>query len=116
LQRAIVKGLMGVTLKSLIVILLFFQRIKLLFSISKPLSSLLQKSPVMKKRFFQNFLAFVVLAIVIIPNNAFAYIDPGTGSYILQIIAAGILGGLFAIKMFWFQVKDFFRRLFSRNK
>ena len=70
----------------------------------------------MQKRFFINFLAFIVLAVVFMPADAWAYVDPGTGSYILQIIAAGILGGLFAIKMFWFQVKEFFRRLFSRSK
>ena len=70
----------------------------------------------MEKRFLQSLLAFIVLSVLFVPTDASAYIDPGTGSYILQIIAAGILGGLFAIKMFWFQVKDFFRRLFSRSK
>lgn len=61
------------------------------------------------------FALFAALAIFFIPSDASAYIDPGTGSYILQIIAAAVLGGLFAIKMFWLQVKDFFRRMFSRK-
>lgn len=42
-----------------------------------------------------------------------AYIDPATGSYVLQMLVAGILGGLFAIKLFWRRivtgVSDLFR-------
>ncbi len=70
----------------------------------------------MKERFIRSVCLFVFLSILIIPASTYAYIDPGTGSYILQMIAAGILGGLFAIKMFWLQVKNFFRRIFSRDK
>ena len=39
-----------------------------------------------------------------------AYIDPGTGSYVLQVIAAGVLGAMFALKMFWHRIVGFFRR------
>lgn len=69
----------------------------------------------MRNTFIRDVCLFFALIILVIPTNASAYIDPGTGSYILQIIAAGILGGLFAIKMFWFQVKEFFKRIFSRK-
>lgn len=69
----------------------------------------------MRKSLSHNLLLFAALLFLLGPKNASAYIDPGTGSYILQVIAAGILGGLFAVKMFWFQVKDFFRRLFGRG-
>ncbi|NOT24455.1 MAG: hypothetical protein HOP16_00010 [Acidobacteria bacterium] len=31
----------------------------------------------------------------------FAYIDPGTGSYVLQIAMAGLLGAGYAIRRFW---------------
>jgi len=44
------------------------------------------------------------------------YIDPGTGSTIIQIIIAGIIGGLFAIKLFWQNVKLFFFNLFRKKK
>lgn len=70
----------------------------------------------MRSDILKSVILFSFLTIVFIPSSAFAYIDPGTGSYILQMIAAGILGGLFAIKMFWLQVKNFFKRLFSRDK
>ncbi|MFC1965900.1 hypothetical protein ACFLWI_02995 [Chloroflexota bacterium] len=42
------------------------------------------------------------------------YIDPGTGSLIIQILIAGFVGGLFVIKMFWGKVKAFFKNLFSK--
>ena len=38
-------------------------------------------------------------------------IDPGTGSFILQLLVAGLFGGLLAIKLFWNNIKSFFRRI-----
>jgi hypothetical protein len=35
-----------------------------------------------------------------------AYLDPGTGSFVLQMALAGVLGGLFSLKTFWVRVKD----------
>ncbi len=43
------------------------------------------------------------------------YIDPGTGSIILQAIAAGIIGGAVAVRLFWHRILTFFR-LKKRNK
>jgi len=36
------------------------------------------------------------------------YIDPGSGSYLLQAIIAAVLGALFYFKNIWFRVKSFF--------
>jgi len=60
---------------------------------------------------------FVVLAVfyLVLTREVYAYLDPGTGSYILQLVIAGILGGLFAVKMFWVKVKSFFVNIFSRD-
>jgi hypothetical protein len=38
----------------------------------------------------------------------FAYLDPGAGSILLQAVVAGVLGGLFAIKLFWKRIVGFF--------
>jgi len=43
---------------------------------------------------------------------AYAYLDPGTGSMILQTVVAGVLGATFAIKMYWQRIMTWFR---SRN-
>jgi hypothetical protein len=36
------------------------------------------------------------------------YIDPGSGSYVIQVIAAALLGAAFWIKMSWQRIKAFF--------
>jgi hypothetical protein len=36
------------------------------------------------------------------------YVDPGSGSYLIQMIIAAILGGLFFFKNLWWKVKAFF--------
>ena len=43
---------------------------------------------------------FVVISVIIMISavKSYGYIDLGTGSYILQILLAGILGGLYAFK------------------
>jgi hypothetical protein len=51
-----------------------------------------------------------------VPQETYAYyLDAGTGSIILQAVIGGLVGGLFAIKMFWHQIKGFFRKLFSKD-
>jgi hypothetical protein len=40
----------------------------------------------------------------------FAYLDPGSGSFILQLLVAGILGGLVALRMSWAKIKARFTR------
>jgi len=57
----------------------------------------------------------LALMIAIIPQIAFAYIDPGTGSYIIQIAIAALVGGLFAVKMFWIRIKTFITSLFKKK-
>ncbi len=53
---------------------------------------------------FSLFLAVYLL----FPRPALAYIDPGSGSYIFQIILAGFLTALVFIKQSWGRIKDFF--------
>jgi hypothetical protein len=37
---------------------------------------------------------------------AHAYLDPGSGSYALQVAIAGLFGFLFSAKMFWGRMKE----------
>lgn len=39
-----------------------------------------------------------------------AYLDPGSGSYLLQLLIAGALGGLVALRLYWSRIVGFFRR------
>lgn len=50
------------------------------------------------------------------PGEAYAYLDPGTGSYMFQLAIALLAGGLFAIKLYWRRIKTFFGSVFSKRK
>jgi hypothetical protein len=39
-----------------------------------------------------------------------AYLDPGSGSYLIQLLIAGALGALLAIRLSWGRIKGMFRR------
>ena len=41
-------------------------------------------------------------------GSAHAYLDPGTGSILLQGLIAGIAGGLVVFKLYWARMKAFF--------
>jgi len=38
------------------------------------------------------------------------YIDPGSGSYLVQVIIAAVLGFLFYFKNLWFRIRTFFNK------
>jgi hypothetical protein len=38
------------------------------------------------------------------------YIDPGSGSYLVQMIIAGILGAMFYFKNMWRKIRSFFSK------
>lgn len=42
---------------------------------------------------------------------AFAYLDPGTGSLILQGLIAAIAGSILTIKLYWYKIKGIWQRL-----
>jgi len=44
-------------------------------------------------------------------QDAYAYLDPGTGSMLLQGLIGGIAGGLFAIRLYWGKLKSRFGRV-----
>lgn len=48
------------------------------------------------------------------PPEVFAYIDPGTGSFILQMLIAGAMGLLFAAKAYWQKITSFVRQVFQK--
>ena len=59
----------------------------------------------------------IALCLVFIgTENAYAYLDPGTGSIILQGIIATVAGALVAGRVYWQRVKTFFAGLVSGNK
>lgn len=61
-------------------------------------------------------LAIGAAAAVLLPasyGTAFAYLDPGTGSIILQSLIAGIIGSMAFARMYWTRLKEIYRRTFG---
>lgn len=48
-------------------------------------------------------------------QDAHAYVDPATGSYIIQVIIAALLGVALTLKIYWRSFKSFVTRLFGGN-
>ena len=49
-------------------------------------------------------------------GTAHAYIDPGTGGMLLQLLAGGVAGALVILKLYWHRFKAGFSRLFRRQR
>jgi hypothetical protein len=39
-----------------------------------------------------------------------AYLDPGSGSFLIQLLIAGVVGAGFLIKAYWKKIKGLFNR------
>ncbi len=48
-------------------------------------------------------------------SPAYAYLDPGTGSMLVQMLLGGVAGALVVGKLYWHQVKAFFGRGPQKN-
>lgn len=51
-----------------------------------------------------------MLWIMVLVTNAYAYLDFGTGSYVIQILAASAIGFIFVIRNYLSRIKTFFFR------
>jgi hypothetical protein len=63
-----------------------------------------------------HFLLFVAVLLLATPNQLPAYIDPGSGSFFVQMLVAGVLGASVTIKTFWKQIKAYFTRSNSSSE
>jgi hypothetical protein len=52
------------------------------------------------------FLAFVCL--LALSKSAFAYLDPGSGSIVLQVLLGGVAGFILIVKLFWHRILAIF--------
>ena len=59
---------------------------------------------------------FILFFWMVIPENAYAYLDPGTGSYLLQLLIAGLLASSLFLKNFWKNFKMSITNLTSKGR
>ena len=59
---------------------------------------------------------FALLIFFLFALDANAYLDPGTGSIIIQALIAGFVGAVFVIKIYYRRIKDFFVKISTKKK
>jgi hypothetical protein len=53
--------------------------------------------------------ALAVLALLVMSERQlFAYVDPGSGSMLLQLLLGGVAGVAVAVRMYWHRLRAFF--------
>lgn len=55
------------------------------------------------------FPVLVGLMALCVPATAWAYLDPGTGSYLFQLAVAGLFAGMMTIKLYYERIKNWIR-------
>lgn len=59
---------------------------------------------------------FTILLIFFLPSNAYAYLDPGTGSIILQAILGFIAAAVASVSIYWTKFKLLLNKIFNKKK
>lgn len=54
-------------------------------------------------------IAFTVALYFVSTKSAYAYIDPATGTLIVQLLIAAVATGIATVKLWWYKVKMFFK-------
>ena len=67
-------------------------------------------SPILRKT-----LLLLLVGCALFPRPAYAYLDPGTGSYFFQMVLAVFVSALVAVKHYWSGIRSYVGRLFSRE-
>ena len=49
-------------------------------------------------------------------SRPLSYLDPGSGSYLLQLLIAGALGALLALRIYWSRIKRTILRWMGRAR
>ena len=57
----------------------------------------------------------LTMAGIMFPISAFAYLDPGTGSIILQGLIAALAAAAVVMRAYWYKIKGFFGKSESKS-
>jgi hypothetical protein len=66
----------------------------------------------------KSLLSLIILTVfsLFFATQAYAYIDPGTGSMLIQALIGAVAAVSVSIGIFWRHIRSFLDRLFGRNK
>jgi hypothetical protein len=57
----------------------------------------------------------IIIIIIFVPSPIYAYMDPGTWSYLFSIIIAFSAASFFYVKSSWGKMKEIFNKIFKKN-
>ncbi len=60
-------------------------------------------------------LLYYIIATILFSSPAYAYLDPGTGSMILNLIVGAAAGAITFASVFWQKIKNFFRKILKKD-
>jgi hypothetical protein len=58
----------------------------------------------------------LIMILFIYPEEAHAYINPGVGSYLIQLAIVAITGAIFSVKLYYRKILDFFKKSAESRK
>ncbi len=64
----------------------------------------------------KKYLFYIVALYVLLNTDAYAYLDPGSGSMILQAILGFIAAALATVSYYWEKVKTLLSKFFRKKK
>ena len=64
----------------------------------------------------QSKIVIFFFSFFILTTKAHAYLDPGTGSIILQAVIGACAAFFTSLYIFWAKVKNFYIKVFKKNK
>jgi len=59
--------------------------------------------------------SFIMLYPLSFSQRIVGYVDPGTGSLVIQLVIGALAGGLVAAKVFWGRIRTWLRNSFSHS-
>lgn len=68
------------------------------------------------KRHLLNSSLVLLFFLFVMVGKAYAYLDPGSGSFIFQLVLGALLGFSLMIKIYWKRMKDSLISFFSKKE
>lgn len=58
----------------------------------------------------------LTVVLLVLTSSVYGYIDPGAGSYLVQVLIAAFVGASLGIKVYWKKIKGLFKKWSGKNK
>lgn len=52
---------------------------------------------------------------IVMPKPVYAYLDPGSGSLLIQLLLGAVLGGIYFVKLYWGKLIKFIFSFFGNK-